>query len=125
MRWKPHVRFGGRTGETGQHERLALRPGPTPTRRDCQPPVGLLACKEVSSAAAPMDVGYDSRTVAHSVGRRRPTVSAAPVRTSFDAIRRRHTSAAKFPGCAHTFVDIHHVKPWEHGGPTDVVNGCL
>ncbi len=34
MRWKPHVRFGGRTGETGQHERLALRPGPTPTRGD-------------------------------------------------------------------------------------------
>jgi len=36
MRWKPHVRFGGRAEETDQHERLALRLGPTPTRADCR-----------------------------------------------------------------------------------------
>lgn len=29
MRWKLHVRFGERAGETDQHERLTLRPGPT------------------------------------------------------------------------------------------------
>ena len=29
MRWKLHVRFGERAGETDQHERLTPRPGPT------------------------------------------------------------------------------------------------
>ena len=29
MRWKSHVRFGGRARETHQAERLAGRPGPT------------------------------------------------------------------------------------------------
>ena len=29
MRWKPHVRFGERTGETDQQETLTPRPGPT------------------------------------------------------------------------------------------------
>jgi hypothetical protein len=33
----------------------------------------------------------------------------------------------RWPGCkapAH-WCDVHHVKPWEHGGCTDVDNGCL
>ena len=30
MRWKPHVRFGGRAGETGQPKRWTPRPGPIP-----------------------------------------------------------------------------------------------
>jgi hypothetical protein len=34
MRWKLHVRFGERAGETDQQETLALRPGST------QPPWG-------------------------------------------------------------------------------------
>ena len=34
MRWKSHVRFGGRAGETHHAERLAGRSGPTPTRDD-------------------------------------------------------------------------------------------
>ena len=32
MRWKSHVRFGGRAGETHHGERRAGRSGPTPTR---------------------------------------------------------------------------------------------
>ena len=32
MRWKSHVRFGGRAGET-HHESRAGRSGPTPTHR--------------------------------------------------------------------------------------------
>jgi hypothetical protein len=32
MRWKPHVRFGERAGETDQQETLAPRPGPTQPR---------------------------------------------------------------------------------------------
>ncbi len=33
MRWKLHVRFGERAGETDQHERLTPRPGPTQPHR--------------------------------------------------------------------------------------------
>jgi predicted restriction endonuclease len=30
------------------------------------------------------------------------------------------------PGCTATeFLDIHHVIPWEHGGPTDLANLAL
>ena len=42
MRWKLHVRFGERAGETDQHERLTPRPGPTQpdVKGQCFLPVG-------------------------------------------------------------------------------------
>ena len=75
-------------------------------------------------------VACDTATVAHGVGangeplalgRRSRAWSTAERR----AIRLRDGGHCRFPGCTHTFVDIHHIQPWEHGGPTDVVNGCL
>ena len=75
-------------------------------------------------------VACDTATVAHGVGangeplalgRRSRAWSTARRR----AIRLRDGGHCRFPGCTHTFVDIHHIQPWEHGGPTDVVNGCL
>ena len=70
MRWKPHVRFGGRTGETGQHERLALRPGPTPTRGDCQAGRSARtadAFTDMVADALQSAVGCDTRTIAYRV----------------------------------------------------------
>jgi predicted restriction endonuclease len=31
----------------------------------------------------------------------------------------------RFPGCRHRHVDIHHLRVWEHGGPSDIENGLL
>jgi len=38
MRWKSHVRFGERAGETGQQKRWTPRPDPTPQRDPRRPP---------------------------------------------------------------------------------------
>ena len=41
------------------------------------------------------------------------------------AITVRDRGRCRFPNCERTHTDIHHVLPWEHGGPTDVTNGIL
>jgi hypothetical protein len=41
------------------------------------------------------------------------------------AITVRDSGRCRFPGCHHRFVDIHHLRPWTEGGPTDVDNGLL
>jgi hypothetical protein len=36
---------------------------------------------------------------------------------------RRRDKGCRFPGCTHTeFTDVHHVRHWVDGGPTDLVN---
>ncbi len=39
---------------------------------------------------------------------------------------RRWTGARPggFVGCHNRLCDIHHIRTWEEGGPTDVDNGC-
>jgi hypothetical protein len=39
------------------------------------------------------------------------------------AILVRDGGRCRFPGCEWTFVDIHRLHPWDHGGPTDISNG--
>ena len=41
------------------------------------------------------------------------------------AILVRDGSVCRFPGCDRRRNDIHHIRWWEHGGLTDVANGCL
>ncbi len=41
------------------------------------------------------------------------------------AITVRDGGRCRFPGCTHSFVDIHHIQPWQADGPTDTDNGCL
>jgi hypothetical protein len=41
------------------------------------------------------------------------------------AIYRRDNGTCRWPGCNRQHVDIHHLQPWEHGGPTDIDNGVL
>lgn len=74
-------------------------------------------------------VACDSSRVIHTVddhgeplelGRRTRSWSTAQRR----AIRVRDAGHCRFPGCRFTYVDIHHIQPWEHGGPTDIANGC-
>ena len=189
MRWKPHVRFGGRTGETGQHERLALRPGPTPTQvdTDTHTDTGAAAAPGeapleeagragrmadafmdlVSAGLGAADGGHvvgadrylvhfvtrdggetmtlpdgrpvvpedagavdcDSSSVNHSVDERGELLSLGRKTRNWStaqrrAIRVRDAGRCRFPGCQYTYVDIHHIQPWDQGGDTDVANGC-
>ncbi|HET6875012.1 MAG TPA: DUF222 domain-containing protein [Acidimicrobiales bacterium] len=39
------------------------------------------------------------------------------------AIAVRDRGHCRFPGCGFTHYDIHHMRPWEAGGPTDIDNG--
>ena len=74
-------------------------------------------------------VDCDSSSVTHSVdehgellslGRKTRNWSTAQRR----AIRVRDAGRCRFPGCQYTYVDIHHIQPWDQGGDTDVANGC-
>jgi Domain of unknown function (DUF222) len=40
------------------------------------------------------------------------------------AIAVRDGGHCRFVGCQHAHWDIHHIRPWHHGGPTDIDNGC-
>ena len=73
----------------------------------------------------------DASTVVHlvsgggeplAVGRRQRVWSVAQRR----AVAVRDGGRCRWPGCEHTSVDLHHVKPWEDGGHTDASNAiCL
>ena len=74
-------------------------------------------------------VDCDSSSVNHNVdehgellslGRKTRNWSTAQRR----AIRVRDAGRCRFPGCQYTYVDIHHIQPWDQGGDTDVANGC-
>ena len=74
-------------------------------------------------------IACDCATVAHTVGaggeplelgRRTREWSTAQRR----AIAVRDGGHCRFVGCQNRFYDIHHIRTWEAGGPTDVTNGC-
>jgi hypothetical protein len=73
-------------------------------------------------------VGCDASTVAHTLredgeplrlGRKTRTWSSAQRR----AISVRDGGRCRFPGCEFRHYDIHHMRPWEDGGATDIDNG--
>jgi hypothetical protein len=39
------------------------------------------------------------------------------------AITVRDGGKCRFPGCTNTICDIHHLREWTNGGPTDIANG--
>ncbi|HET7524230.1 MAG TPA: DUF222 domain-containing protein [Acidimicrobiales bacterium] len=70
----------------------------------------------------------DASTVAHAVsdtgeplrlGRKTREWSTAQRR----AINVRDGGRCRFVGCRFTHTDVHHILPWENGGPTDIDNG--
>jgi len=74
-------------------------------------------------------IGCDCSMVEHTVGVGGEPLSVGRRTRSWNtsqrrAIRVRDGGHCRFPGCAHRFVDIHHLQPWERGGATDVANGC-
>jgi hypothetical protein len=74
-------------------------------------------------------IGCDCSTVEHTVGASEEPLSVGRRTRSWNTFQRRAISVrdgghCRFPGCAHRFVDIHHLQPWERGGATDVANGC-
>ena len=74
--------------------------------------VDRLACD-----ASVVTIVEDSRGNPLDVGRRRRTVPTALRR----ALRLRD-KGCRFPGCANTRVDSHHVAPWSQGGETRLTN---
>lgn len=81
-------------------------------------------------AADGLVIACDSSRVDHTVGAGGEPLSVGRRTRSWNtsqrrAIRVRDGDHCRFPGCAHKFVDIHHLLEWEHGGLTDVANGCL
>ncbi|HET9077636.1 MAG TPA: DUF222 domain-containing protein [Acidimicrobiales bacterium] len=54
-----------------------------------------------------------------SLGRRTRQWSTAQRR----AITVRDGGQCRFPGCQYAHCDIHHIREWEAGGPTDITNG--
>jgi hypothetical protein len=74
-------------------------------------------------------VACDAATVAHIIsdegeplhlGRKTREWSTAQRR----AIAVRDGGRCRFVGCHYSHVDIHHIRPWQDNGPTDVNNGC-
>lgn len=61
----------------------------------------------VSGAGEPLHLGRKTRE--WSTAQRR-------------AIAVRDRGHCRFPGCAFTHYDVHHMRPWEAGGPTDIDN---
>lgn len=56
-----------------------------------------------------------------AIGRRSRVWTAAQRR----AISVRDAGRCRFPGCQRRITDVHHLIPWEQGGPTEVANGAL
>jgi hypothetical protein len=82
---------------------------------------GLISCETVRRIAcdATMAIAIDDdvgRTMFEGRARRDPT----------DAQRReimRRDRHCRFPGCTNvTFTNVHHIRPWKPGGPTDIDN---
>jgi hypothetical protein len=74
-------------------------------------------------------ISCDSSSVAHTttpdgeplnLGRKTRDWNTAQRR----AIAVRDGGQCRFVGCTNHFYDIHHLKEWEHDGPTDIDNGC-
>jgi hypothetical protein len=74
-------------------------------------------------------VRCDCSTVTHLVDNGEPLAIGRKHREWTIAQRRailvRDKGRCRIPGCGRVYGDIHHIKWWEHGGPTDADNGCF
>lgn len=74
-------------------------------------------------------VECDCSTVEHEVSGGAPLRLGRRTRQWSTAQRRailvRDRGRCRFPGCTRRVADVHHIRWWERGGPTDVSNGML
>jgi hypothetical protein len=74
-------------------------------------------------------VACDASTVTHTVGAGGEPLNLGRRTRHWSSSQRRAVSVrdggrCRFVGCTNTHYDIHHLTSWEHGGPTDIANGC-
>lgn len=115
-----HADGGQAAGDDRYLVHLVSRPGFAPmTTLDGRP---------VHPAQA-ATVACDAASVAHTIdvegeplhlGRKTRDWSTAQRR----AIAVRDGGHCRFVGCHHSHWDIHHIRTWQDGGPTDIDNGC-
>ncbi|HET6965947.1 MAG TPA: DUF222 domain-containing protein [Acidimicrobiales bacterium] len=83
----------------------------------------------VLPAGAAARMACDASFVGHILDGTEPLYLGRRVRDWTSAQRRaitvRDQAVCRFPGCERRLVDVHHVVPWEDGGPTDIANGIL
>ena len=73
-------------------------------------------------------VGCDCSTVTHTTGDGGEPLNLGRKTREWSTAQRRAISVrdgghCRFPGCQHRYYDIHHMRPWEAGGFTDIANG--
>lgn len=78
--------------------------------------------------AAAATICCDSSTVDHHLARDGETLVLGRKTRVWSTAQRRAISVrdgghCRCPGCPNRLCDIHHIRPWEAGGPTDVANG--
>lgn len=74
-------------------------------------------------------VACDCATVTHTVGNDGELLNLGRKTREWNTAQRRAVSVrdggqCRFPGCSYRYYDVHHMVPWDDGGPTDVANGC-
>jgi Domain of unknown function (DUF222) len=70
----------------------------------------------------------DTATVTHTYGEDGEPLNLGRKTREWNTSQRRAIAVrdggqCRFPGCANTICDVHHLDPWGHGGPTDIANG--
>jgi hypothetical protein len=81
-------------------------------------------------AAVAARMACDCSTVAHVVGDEGEVLYVGRKTRDWNTPQRRAITVrdggrCRFPGCQHRWVDIHHLRWWSAGGPTDIDNGLL
>jgi hypothetical protein len=72
----------------------------------------------------------DSSMVAHTVTEDGEPLNLGRKTRQWNTAQRRAITVrdgghCRFPGCDFCHCDIHHMRPWENGGETDISNGML
>ncbi|HET6874387.1 MAG TPA: HNH endonuclease signature motif containing protein, partial [Acidimicrobiales bacterium] len=73
-------------------------------------------------------IDCDASTVAHAVGDGGEHLHLGRKTRDWNTAQRRAISVrdggrCRFPGCEFRHFDVHHMRPWEDGGLTDIDNG--
>lgn len=92
------------------------------------PSVATLDGRPLHPADAAM-VACDTSTVAHTLSAGGEPLNLGRKSREWNTAQRRAISVrdgghCRFVGCHHTHYDIHHIRPWDDNGHTDIDNGC-
>ena len=74
-------------------------------------------------------VACDAARVAHTVSERGEPLHLGRKTRDWSTAQRRAITVrdgghCRFVGCHYRHVDIHHIRPWQDGGTTDINNAC-